>query len=237
MRVKIGDFGLAKMVGDGTAFRTEGGTRSYVAPEMGIDTGGDTSEYTNAVDIWAIGCIAHELLTRFPPFKGFGELMSYCYRPEFPRKTMLSRNISQKGIEFVESTLAYPPERRIAAKEALDSEWLRLECGEAVGQKRGENPAVPEGSTPILPAAIEKRKDDEEGGKQQAAGIEALIRNTAIPETKHRDAEAFFLIERELEQIEKYEALKKEHEEVERELAETTAALARLCRTELGILA
>ena len=38
---------------------------------------------------------------------------------------MLSKNISQKGIEFVESTLAYPPERRIEAKEALGSAWIR----------------------------------------------------------------------------------------------------------------
>ena len=125
MWVKIGDFGLAKLVGTNTAFRTEGGTRSYVAPGVGIATSGDTSEYTNAVDIWAVGCIAHELLTGVPPFKGFGELMSYSYRPEFPRGIMLSKEISQKGIEFVESSLAYPPERRIEAKEALDSAWLR----------------------------------------------------------------------------------------------------------------
>ena len=123
--MKIGDFGLAKLAGTDTAFRTEGGTRSYVAPEVGIATCGDTSEYTNAVDIWAIGCIAHELLTGVPPFRGLGELMSYCCRPEFPRGIMLSKDISQKGIEFVESMLAYPPERRIVAMEAFDSAWLR----------------------------------------------------------------------------------------------------------------
>lgn len=54
---------------------------------------------------------------------------------------MLSKNISLKGIEFVESTLAYPPERRVAAKEALDSEWLRPECGRA-GSARSNTPVA-----------------------------------------------------------------------------------------------
>ena len=39
---------------------------------------------------------------------------------------MLLKNISLKGIETVENMLVLHPERRIAAKEALDSEWLRL---------------------------------------------------------------------------------------------------------------
>lgn len=53
--VKVGDFKLAKLAGNDTALRTEGGTRSYVAPEVGIATSGETSEYTNAVDVWIIG--------------------------------------------------------------------------------------------------------------------------------------------------------------------------------------
>ena len=109
------------------AIHEEGFAHRDMKPEVGIDTSGDTSEYTNAVDVWATGCIAHELLTQVPPFRGFRGLISYCYRPEFPREAMLPKNIGQNGMEFVESTLAYPPERRIAANEALDSERLRLE--------------------------------------------------------------------------------------------------------------
>ena len=37
------------------------------------------------------------------------------------------KNISKGGIEFVERALAHPLERLIAAKEALDLEWLRPE--------------------------------------------------------------------------------------------------------------
>ena len=126
---------MAKLARDGTAFRTEGGTRDYVAPEAGIDTSRETSEYTNAIDIWALGCITYEMLTQTLPFRGLGELSSYCLCPKLPQDTMLAKNISKSGIEFVERALAYPPERRIAAKEALDVEWLRLEDRVVGGQE------------------------------------------------------------------------------------------------------
>ena len=123
--VKIEDFKLAKLAGEGTAFRTQAFTVGYFAPEAGIATSGDSSEYTNAVDIWAVGCIAHEMLTQVLPFRTLFELSLYCNRPEFPRNYMLLKNISREGMEIVESMLAIHPGRRIAAKEALASEWLR----------------------------------------------------------------------------------------------------------------
>ena len=163
--VKIGDFGLAKLARDGTAFRTEGGTRDYVAPEVGIDTSRETSEYTNAVDLWAIGCIVHEMLTRLLPFQNFRELSLYCTRPEFPRNYMLLKNISQEVMETVESMLALPPECRITAKEALDSEWLRLE-DEGQGGLETEglaDPALLEVPTPSGAEAAKPRDDVYQG--------------------------------------------------------------------------
>ena len=138
---------MAKLARGGTAFHTEGGTRDYVAPEAGIDTSRETSEYTNAIDIWALGCITHEILTRTLPFRGLRELSLYCSRPQLPRNTLHSKNISKGGIEFVEKALAYPPEYRIAASEALDLEWLRLEDEEVVelGTEEGRtSPALSE---------------------------------------------------------------------------------------------
>ena len=119
----------------------------YVAPEVGFDTSRETSEYTNAIDIWALGCITHEVLTQTLPFRGFRELLLYCSRPKLPRDTMLSKNISNSGIEFVERALAYPPEHRITAREALDLEWLWPEGEEAAGLEIEEDqtgPALPE---------------------------------------------------------------------------------------------
>ena len=149
MWIKIGDFGLAKLARDGTAFRTQAFTSGYFAPEAGIGTS-DSSEYTNAVDIWAMGRIIQEMLTRVLPFQNFRELSLYCTRPEFPRNYMLLKNISQEGMETVESMLALPPEHRITAKEALDSEWLRLEDEGQGGLETGGlgGPALPEVPAP-----------------------------------------------------------------------------------------
>ena len=48
---------------------------------------------------------------------------------------MLSKNISKSGIEFVERALAYPPDRRITAREALDLEWLQPEENTVAGME------------------------------------------------------------------------------------------------------
>jgi serine/threonine protein kinase len=60
--VKLGDFGLTKKQTDGTVYRTQAGTEKYMGPELYFYVPGlnkETSEYTNAVDIWALGCIVY----------------------------------------------------------------------------------------------------------------------------------------------------------------------------------
>ena len=166
----------------GTAFRTEGGTRDYVAPEVGLDTSRETSEYTNAVDIWALGCITYEMLTQTLPFRGFRELSSYCSRPELPRDPMLSKNISKKGIEFVERALAYPPECRIAAKEALDLEWLRPEDKEVAGLET-ENEAIPMTENAETVKDLERRVEDWKDNKLEDFG--ELLLHGRFPLTRH----------------------------------------------------
>jgi mitogen-activated protein kinase 1/3 len=64
--LKIGDFGLARTTSE-TDFMTEYVvTRWYRAPELLLNC----SEYTAAIDIWSVGCILGEILTRQPLFPG-----------------------------------------------------------------------------------------------------------------------------------------------------------------------
>ena len=164
--VKIGDFGQGKLARGGTALRTQVYTPGYTAPEMTGMTG-DSSEYKNAVDIWAVGCIAYEMLTGVLLFPNLCALGSYCYRPEFPRKPMLSKNISQKGMEIVESMLDLLLVRRTKAKEALDSEWLRLE------DEGPESRSTEEG---------QERWSAEEGAGQEGLETEENSAGLALPE-------------------------------------------------------
>ncbi|XP_048494066.1 mitogen-activated protein kinase homolog MMK2 isoform X2 [Beta vulgaris subsp. vulgaris] len=64
--LKIGDFGLARTTSE-TDFMTEYVvTRWYRAPELLLNC----SEYTAAIDIWSVGCILGEIITRKPLFPG-----------------------------------------------------------------------------------------------------------------------------------------------------------------------
>jgi serine/threonine-protein kinase len=68
---KLADFGLAKMLGEGSPAQTQThavlGTASYMAPEQAAGRGKDA---TPAMDVWALGAILYECLTGQPAFRG-----------------------------------------------------------------------------------------------------------------------------------------------------------------------
>ena len=66
MKVKIGDFGVAKKLKNENDYaKTQTGTLLYMAPEI-LDGG----KYNAKVDIWALGCILQELCTLNFSFAG-----------------------------------------------------------------------------------------------------------------------------------------------------------------------
>lgn len=85
--LKIGDFGLARTTSE-TDFMTEYVvTRWYRAPELLLNC----SEYTAAIDVWSVGCILGEIMTREPLFPGKDyvhqlRLITEVLTFEFPRK-------------------------------------------------------------------------------------------------------------------------------------------------------
>ncbi|WRX09084.1 Protein kinase domain - like 10 [Theobroma cacao] len=136
--LKIGDFGLARTTSE-TDFMTEYVvTRWYRAPELLLNC----SEYTAAIDIWSVGCILGEIMTRQPLFPGrdyvhqlrliteligspddssLGFLRSDNARryvrqlPQYPRQNFSARfpNMSPGAVDLLEKMLIFDPHRRI----------------------------------------------------------------------------------------------------------------------------
>jgi serine/threonine protein kinase len=59
-RLKLCDFDTAVFLESGYTYYTDIGTQAYNAPEMLMDL----PSYTSSVDIWSMGCVLDELLTR-----------------------------------------------------------------------------------------------------------------------------------------------------------------------------
>jgi len=111
-----------------TTFHTQVSTPAYGAPEvLGLDSTSETSEYTNSVDVWSLGCVTYELLVGTKLFVSVGQLSRYYFRRwPFPEDELkrLSPPTSNIGISLIKSMLQMQPERRPTAAEALGHAWL-----------------------------------------------------------------------------------------------------------------
>ncbi|CAN1157324.1 Mitogen-activated protein kinase 4 [Linum perenne] len=147
--LKIADFGLARTTSE-TDFMTEYVvTRWYRAPELLLNC----SEYTAAIDIWSVGCILGEIMTRQPLFPGkdyvhqlrliteligspddnsLGFLRSDNARryvrqlPQYPKQNFAARfpESSAGAVDLLEKMLVFDPNRRITVDEALCHPYL-----------------------------------------------------------------------------------------------------------------
>ena len=128
-RLKILDFGLAKLVSDAGDLRPEGttpgtvlGTVGYMAPEQ---VRGGPADHRS--DLFALGSILYELLSGKRAFEGASaiETMSAILTSEPPPLSRLRADIPGHLERLVERALAKQPEQRIqSAREfvaALDS--------------------------------------------------------------------------------------------------------------------
>jgi len=149
--IKVADFGLARRYGDPVGV---GGmtqlvvTLWYRAPEILLGA----TTYSTAVDMWSVGCIFAELLLKEPLFQAHGELelLSMIFKllgpptknswPDYsslPLAKTLSlpspqahqfrqkfQYMTTAGIDLLMSLLAYDPERRISAEEALEHPYF-----------------------------------------------------------------------------------------------------------------
>ncbi|KFQ38153.1 Cyclin-dependent kinase 3 [Mesitornis unicolor] len=147
--IKLADFGLARAFGIPLrAYTHEVVTLWYRAPEILLGC----KHYSTAVDIWSIGCIFAEMVTKKALFPGDSEIDQLFrifrilgtptevtwpgvtqlrdYKEDFPqwaRKEMkeIVPNLDQDGRDLLVQLLLYDPSRHISAKAALDHQYFR----------------------------------------------------------------------------------------------------------------
>lgn len=110
--MKLTDFGFACFYAPEHGLRQVLGSPLYMAPEIV-----QAQSYGKSVDIWAVGCIAHILLTGAPPF--FGESKNQIYRaivnaePTFGK---VRASLSPDAVDFVLNCLSKNPSERLSSQ-------------------------------------------------------------------------------------------------------------------------
>ncbi len=146
--LKLADFGLARAFG--VPLRTythEVVTLWYRAPEILL--GG--RQYSTGIDIWSVGCIFAEMVTRKPLFPGDSEIDEIFkifrilgtpdedvwpgvsslpdFKSSFPKWSrkdigLCVPGLEPAGIDLLDEMLAYDPSARLSAKQALNHEYF-----------------------------------------------------------------------------------------------------------------
>ncbi|XP_076443243.1 cyclin-dependent kinase 7-like [Babylonia areolata] len=156
--LKIGDFGLAKYYGSPSRpYSNQVVTRWYRCPELLFGA----KQYSTGVDMWSVGCILGELLTRAPLFPGDTDLDQLCkifqktgtpsesdwpnmvhlpdyikfkVYPKIPFKEIFIA-ASDDLLDLVECLLAMDPLHRCTATEALKMPYFSNKPYPAAGHQ------------------------------------------------------------------------------------------------------
>lgn len=101
-------------------------TRSFRAPEADGLLDGDSAEYTDAVDIWSMGCVTYWLLVKEAPFSSLSRLNDFVRGySQFPVRSLNQKGVSEQGISFLRQAIAIGPSVRFTAIAGLKDPWVR----------------------------------------------------------------------------------------------------------------
>ncbi|MBW0091489.1 serine/threonine protein kinase, partial [Pseudonocardia sp. KRD-184] len=116
------DFGIVAGVEDAAGGRLTAtgaaiGTVEYMAPERFVRGTGD-----RRADVYALGCVLHEMLTGTRPFDGTGpaQMWAHVHTPP-PRPSLLRPGVPTAFDEVIAAALAKDPDDRIATAGELAS--------------------------------------------------------------------------------------------------------------------
>ncbi|KAI2935591.1 hypothetical protein CBS147321_8926 [Aspergillus niger] len=129
LTVKLGDFGLAKIIGEDSFTTTLCGTPTYVAPEILQER--RYRRYTKAVDVWSLGVVLYICLCGFPPFSDELYTTEHPYtlaqqiqQGSFDYPSPYWDTVGDLALDLIDRMLTVNVDDRITVDECLEHPWI-----------------------------------------------------------------------------------------------------------------
>ncbi len=164
-QIKVGDLGLAKLLGGQDASMTAAGdvmgTPFYISPEQVRDSKGVDSR----TDIYSLGATLYHLVTGRIPFSGnsAAEIMSKHLTEYFPSPKLVRPNLNDSLCNVLSRMMAKEPDERFQTMEEVDKALEQVQSGQfgatIVGGRTasGVAPSTVVGSAAGMVAKLQKR--------------------------------------------------------------------------------
>jgi NIMA (never in mitosis gene a)-related kinase len=187
--VKLGDFGLARVLDKGSQYAySHVGTPYYMSPEQIND-----SKYNEKTDIWSAGCVLYEMAALRPPFEAENQF-SLATKIRAGNFNKLSEKYSEELSRVIRWMLSIRPEERPSIDNLLNVPQISLRIREKrfrenqkVLQKKKEEYEKKELQVIARESALKKLEDVIKSKKEQLKVIEKRINELKlnISKTSH----------------------------------------------------
>ena len=186
--VKLGDFGLARVLGKHSYFaHTNVGTPFYMSPEQVNE-----QAYNEKSDVWSLGCLVAEMASLCPPFEASNQLALVQKIKYSSPNTLPSRYSSSLG-RIVTDALNKEPIRRPSVDDLLERNEMSLQMRERkvnnaylALKRREEELRIREDK-----CAERERKLEEREKRMQARDAVITVRESSVQLENKRSSETY----------------------------------------------
>uniref|UniRef100_A0A2I3GF67 protein kinase C n=1 Tax=Nomascus leucogenys TaxID=61853 RepID=A0A2I3GF67_NOMLE len=119
-KVKLCDFGFARIIGEKSFRRSVVGTPAYLAPEVLRSKG-----YNRSLDMWSVGVIIYVSLSGTFPFNEDEDINDQIQNAAFMYPPNPWREISGEAIDLINNLLQVKMRKRYSVDKSLSHPWLQ----------------------------------------------------------------------------------------------------------------